>query len=366
MAILFKCKMCGGNLEVEQESRVGTCVYCGSAQTLPKLDDERRVGLFNRGTHARRNGDYDKAAGIFEIILNEDPADAEAYWSLVLCRYGIVYVEDSATGSQVPTINRLQAVPILADSDYQQALAHVQGGARSLYEQEAEAIGRIQRDALAIVDSGEAYDVFICYKETDASGQRSRDSLLAQELYQELSRQGVKAFYARVSLAEKAGTEYESYIFAALHSARAMVVVGTSKDNLEAVWVRNEWSRYLALMKDDPQKVLFPVYRDMDPYDLPLEFSSLQALDASRMGFMLDLVNVLGKAVRVGVSVTAAGAGAAGGVPAAHSVTASPAASLVKRARLCCEDGDFAKAKDLIEQALNLDPENGETYFVAL
>ncbi|MDR2492605.1 MAG: hypothetical protein LBD25_04000, partial [Coriobacteriales bacterium] len=63
MAVVFKCKMCGGELELGQDGRVGTCPYCGSTMTLPKLDDQRRVELFNRGNHFRRNGDYDKAAG---------------------------------------------------------------------------------------------------------------------------------------------------------------------------------------------------------------------------------------------------------------------------------------------------------------
>ncbi|MDE5597480.1 MAG: hypothetical protein K2J04_06570, partial [Lachnospiraceae bacterium] len=36
--------------------------------------------------------------------------------------------------------------------------------------------------------------------------------------------------------------------------------------------------------------MLIPAYRDMDPYDLPKEFSHLQALDMSRLGFVQDLV----------------------------------------------------------------------------
>ena len=32
--------------------------------------------------------------------------EAEAYWGLVLCRYGIEYVNDPATGKKVPTCHR--------------------------------------------------------------------------------------------------------------------------------------------------------------------------------------------------------------------------------------------------------------------
>ena len=37
---VFKCKMCGGNLEVADNLGVATCEYCGTKQTLPKADDE--------------------------------------------------------------------------------------------------------------------------------------------------------------------------------------------------------------------------------------------------------------------------------------------------------------------------------------
>ena len=84
MAII-KCKMCGGELQINPGESVAVCEYCGTTQTLPKLDDDRRANLYDRANHFRRNNDFDKAAGIYEQILNEDKTDAEAYWSLVLC-----------------------------------------------------------------------------------------------------------------------------------------------------------------------------------------------------------------------------------------------------------------------------------------
>jgi DNA-binding MurR/RpiR family transcriptional regulator len=55
-------------------------------------------------------------------------------------------------------------------------------------------------------------------------------------------------------------------------------------------WVKNEWNRYLALIRGGAKKTLIPAYRDMDPYDLPEEFSHLQAQDMGKLGFMQDLV----------------------------------------------------------------------------
>ena len=58
---VFKCKMCGGALEVEENQTVATCDYCGTQQTLPKLNDEKIANLYDRANHFRRNNEFDKA-----------------------------------------------------------------------------------------------------------------------------------------------------------------------------------------------------------------------------------------------------------------------------------------------------------------
>ena len=46
------------------------------------------------------------------------------------------------------------------------------------------------------------------------------------------------------------------------------------------------------------KKMLIPAYKDMDPYDLPEEFSHLQAQDMSKLGFMQDLVRGIKKILK--------------------------------------------------------------------
>ena len=159
---VFKCKMCGGTIEFEPGASVGTCDSCGTTQTLPRLDDDKKANLYDRANHFRRNNDFDKAAEIYNRILNEDPTDAEAYWSLVLCKYGIEYVEDPATRRRVPTVNRAQFTSVFADEDYKSALEHADAYQKSIYEEEARAIDEIQKGILAISQKEEPFDVFIC------------------------------------------------------------------------------------------------------------------------------------------------------------------------------------------------------------
>ena len=353
---VFKCKMCGGDLEIKEGMSVAECQYCGTQQTLPRLDSERRANLYDRANHFRRNNEYDKAMALYEQILNEEPTDAEAYWSLVLCRYGVEYVEDPVTHKRVPTVNRTQYTSIFADEDYKQAIAHADGAQRAVYEAQAKDIDDIQKGILEISSKEEPFDVFICYKETDASGRRTPDSVLATELYHELKQEGFKVFFSRITLEDKLGSAYEPYIFAALNSAKVMVVIGTKPEYFNAVWVKNEWSRYLALIKSGAKKALIPAYRDMDPYDLPEEFSHLQAQDMSKLGFMQDLIRGIKKLTETdepkaaGKETVVMGAGGANIAP------------LLKRAFMFLEDGDFVRADDFCEQVLNQDPENAQAY----
>jgi len=288
--VVFRCKMCGGDLNINIGDLVCKCDFCDAEQTLPKLNSDRKANLYDRADHFRRNNDYDKAMEIYEQILNEDSEDSESYWSIVLCRYGIEYVEDPASHKMVPTINRTQYTSIYADEDYKAAIRYANETQRAIYECEAKTIDEIQKGILIVSEKEEPFDVFICYKETDASGRRTPDSVLATDLYKQLTQEGFKVFFSRITLENKLGYEYEPYIFAALNSAKVMIVLGTRREYFEAAWVRNEWSRYLALIRNGTQKILIPAYKDMDPYDLPEEFSHLQALDMSRLGFVGEVI----------------------------------------------------------------------------
>ncbi len=354
---IFKCKMCGGTIEFSEGASVGVCDYCGTKQTLPRLDNDKKANLYDRANHFRRNNDFDKAMSIYEQILNEDSTDAEAYWSLVLCRYGIEYVEDPQSHRRVPTVNRAQFTSVFADEDYKSALQYADANQREIYENEAKEIDDIQKGILAISQKEKPFDVFICYKETDANGRRTQDSVLANDLYHQLTQEGFKVFFSRITLEDKLGTAYEPYIFAALNSAKVMVVLGTRPEYFNAVWVRNEWSRYLALVRNSGgKKILIPAYKDMDPYDLPEEFSHLQAQDMSKLGFMQDLIRGIKKII--GASEQKSTIRETLVVNAGSGNTAP----LLKRVFMFLEDGNWQEADEYCEKVLDIEPECAEAY----
>lgn len=357
--MIIKCKMCGGDIDFIPGATYGTCEYCGSTSTIPQAEDENKLNRYNRANHFRRQCEFDKAVAAYEKILEQDDTDAEAHWGAVISRFGIEYVEDPATHQRIPTCHRVQVASILTDEDYLAAVENAPDEeSRRIYQEEAARIAEIQKGILAISANEKPYDVFICYKETDENGQRTRDSQWAQDVYYGLTEQGLKVFFSRITLEDKLGQQYEPYIFAALNSAKVMVVIGSRPEYFNAVWVKNEWSRYLSLMKHDHKRLLIPCYRDMDPYDLPEELSMLQSQDMSKIGFMQDLLRGVQKVMQ---QPTSAPQGVR--VETATVETNAPGVtSLLKRAALFLEDGDTASAREYYDRVLDIDPECAEAY----
>lgn len=353
----FKCKMCGGDLDFREGQTVCECEYCGIKQTLPKTGSEQKINAMNRANHFRRQCEFDRAIELYEKILQDSGEDSELYWALALCKYGIEYVDDPLTGKKIPTCHRMQYMSILDDTDYHNAIENADEEQKPIYIEEAEKIAAIQKTILEISNKEKPFDVFICYKESASDGSRTNDSVLAQDIYYGLTEKGYKVFFSKITLEGKLGTAYEPYIFAALNSARVMIVVGTRPEYINSVWVKNEWSRFLMLMKTDRTKLIIPAYRDMDPYDLPDALSVYQSQDMSKLGFMQDLIRGVSKVLE-GNKEEKAGAEA---VPGSNEIRSNVDA-LLKRGKFALEDSEWERAFDFFDQVLNCDAECAEAY----
>ena len=367
---VFKCKMCGGDLPNIAEGNVVECEYCGSRQTIPTADNEKKVTLFARANRLRFGCEFDKAAGVYESIVAEFPTEAEAYWGLVLCKYGIEYVDDPKTGKKIPTCHRSSFDSVMEDDNFDQACENADAVARKVYRDEAKQIEELRKRIIEVSGKEEPYDIFICYKETDENGSRTLDSVLAQDIYNALTEKGYRVFFARISLEDKLGQEYEPYIFAALNSAKVMLAVGTDYEYYNAVWVKNEWSRYLALIAAGQKKALIPCYKNIDAYDMPKEFARLQAQDMGKVGAMQDLLRGIEKIIggkQEESKPQSAGVDVAQIVQQVMKQNVSVggesnAAALLKRGYMALSDGDWEKANEFFDRVLDGDAENAEAY----
>ena len=356
---IFKCKMCGGDLEIITGENICECQYCGSKQTVPNLDDDKKAKLYERANKLRFNCNFDKATTVYESIINEYPDEAEAYWGLCLSNYGIEYVDDPATGKKVPTCHRSSFDSFMEDTDFEMVMENSDALSRSIYREQAKQIEEVRKGIIEVSGKEQPYDIFICYKETEEDGQRTIDSVIAQDVYDALTDKGYRVFFSRISLEDKLGQKYEPYIFAALNSAKVMLAFGTSYDHYNAVWVKNEWSRFLKLMALDKGKHLIPCYKDIDAYDIPKEFRSLQAQDLGKVGAVQDLLRGIDKIFGRSEALTQQGQ-----TQMIQQVVASGTNidALLKRGYDALEDGAFDEANKFFDEVLSGNAESSEAY----
>ena len=351
---ILRCKMCGAPIEVTENNHLVTCSYCGSKQTIIDANDEKKTNLFNRANQLRMNCDFDSAIAAYESIISLYPQEPEAYWGLALSKFGIEYVDDPKTKKKIPTIHRSSYEHFDRDSNYLRALEYADIVAQEQYKHEAMEITNIQKSILNISKSEKPFDIFICYKESDNEGKRTRDSVIGQELHQLLTDKGYKVFFSRVTLENKLGTMYEPYIFAALNSAKIMIVIGTKKEYFNAIWVKNEWSRFLSLMQGRSEKYIIPCYRDMDAYEMPEELLGFQAQDLNKLGFIQDLLRGINKLI-----------GKEENKPTTRVVhTDINIEPMLQRAEILIQDKDYTKADEVLEKILNNDPRNSDAYLL--
>ncbi len=352
----FICKCCGAALNVQLGKSTVKCEYCGVTQALPRDNDDIAANQFNRATDLRIKGEFDKAEAIYENLAASYPNESEAYWGIVLCRYGIIYETASDKNKKLPTCNRTVEKSIRSDDDYRSALEYADDEQRKIYESEAAEIDRLQSAILDIVRNEAPYDIFISYKRTDENGERTVDSLLADELYRRFTKEGYKVFYAEVTLESKLGKDYEPYIYAALATSKVMLAVGTKPEYFNAVWVKNEWSRFLKMTEKDPSKRLIPCYKDMNAYDLPEELIRFQAKDMSKIGYDLELLRFVEDLFAYNKRSSSAKAAPSAAKPAENKE------QLLKRVEIFLRDGDWGNADRYCEKILDMDPECYQAY----
>ena len=190
--MIFKCKMCGGDIEVVKGTNIAKCQYCKSTMTLPNLENEKINNLYNRANDYRMANEFDKAYGVYETILEIDNSQVEAHWGILLCKYGVEYVDDPNTKEKIPTCHRTITTSILKDQEFKIIEKNSYGEALGIYKKEAQNIDLIQKNILEISSKESPYDIFICYKETESDNNRTKDSVIAQDIYDKLIEKGFK------------------------------------------------------------------------------------------------------------------------------------------------------------------------------
>ncbi len=259
---IFECECCGGTFVKIREGEY-KCDHCSYVKFIETKTSSEIIALLNQANSLRNKGEFDDACEIYETIAKKDSNNAEGFWGMFLCEYGIMHVEDPKTKKFVPTCNRASTTPILNDANLQKAMEIATGSQQEDLKQKAEQIEKIREKILTLSKNEQPYDVFICYKRT-ASNENGKemyteDAQQAREIYDMLGEEGYKVFFAEKTLQNLAGSEYEPIIFNALNTSKVMIVVCSDPAYINAPWVKNEWRRFIKLMEVDEDKKLIPV-----------------------------------------------------------------------------------------------------------
>lgn len=292
----LKCKMCGSNLDIEDSITVCKCEKCGTSQTVPDIEDDKELKLFERAGRLRFNCDFDKAAGIYNTITDSYPEEAEGYWGLILCKYGIEYA-DNASGKKVPVCHRISYDSVMDDEDFELVMENSDSESRAIFREEAKIIEENRKKYIQIAESEQPYDIYISYRAKDDNGDKTAVSEIAGHLYNKLTSARYRVFLSEAALKGKKQSDCEPYIYSALNSANVMLALGTSYDDYNNVWAKNEWNRYLEIAEKNKNKCLIPCYKDVDEYDIPKEFAGLKVCqlgnDDTFNNIMAEIANVV-------------------------------------------------------------------------
>ena len=197
--------------------------------------------------HDRR---FDKAEEYYHRVLTEGSEDAEVYWRLIMCHYCLFYEKDDA-GRMIPIILNPDLTDPAEMSLRRELDTVMTDQVRPYYTARLQEIDRIL-DKYRLLKDQTQYDVFISVKQ-DENGHYTADSDVASDLYDFLKGQGLRVFNSRRTVIPS-GQEYEPYIISALISSKVMIVVGTTPENMNANWVKNEWSRFQWLQFREKEK----------------------------------------------------------------------------------------------------------------
>ena len=183
------------------------------------------------------------------------------------------------------------------EEDFELVMENSNSESRAIYREEAKIIEETRKEYIRIAESEQPYDIYISYRAQDDNGDKTPVSEIAGHLYIKLTSSGYRVFLSEAALKGKKQSDCEPYIYSALNSANVMLALGTSYDDYNDVWVKNEWNRYLEIAEKNKNKCLIPCYKDVDEYDIPKEFAGLKVCqlgnDDTFNNIMAEMANVV-------------------------------------------------------------------------
>ena len=258
---MSKCICCGADESQFITDSTGKrfCPYCGNEV------DENEINLqaakaIRLSCQLRNSFQYSKALAVCKRLLEEDPDSPIYNWYALLANYKVTFI-DNGNGMEATFLDTNVQTPITKSKYY----SRLSDRRKKLAEKLQESRMDYKEQALKVVD----YDVFISYKKhsiKDAT-RETKEAKWANQLYHYLDKKGYKVFYDSEVLS-RSNVEWEPHIYGALKNAKMLILCGSSNENIEAQWVKNEWKRFLAYRRLDKSKTICILGLNIDPNKL--------------------------------------------------------------------------------------------------
>ena len=127
------------------------------------------------------------------------------------------------------------------------------------------------------------WQIFISFKHRGADGRPTRDSDLAQGLYQFLSDRGFRVFFSNKTLESGGVSAYKPAIEEALDNAQVLIAVTTRPEHINSEWVKYEWDSFhndiISGLKSGGR--IFVYVEDLAPSALPRALRQCQVFEHS-------------------------------------------------------------------------------------
>ena len=382
----MKCRNCGGELDYGKAvNGVLTCGFCGSKFTVPKSGANEEVRHFLlTGEHELDLGHFDEAATAYARAVELDSKEPEAFFGLALANAQVRYLKDEVNNRLQPICYSASDKSIVQDTNFKRAIALATPDQKKEYEVKGREIDAIREEFNEFRKQGLNYDTFICVKVTEEGGRHTEDSHTAALLYKELKNAGYSPFYSEEEIHGRTGVMYEAMILYALYTSQSMLLVCSDESYLQTKWVKNEYSRFLKMQRDEEKArgSLTVVFKGTAVDRVPGLNGKVQGIDFNTFNALNQVLDFVQRFKKVdipaikrkeyGQAKVGKSAATRQGVEKRKLATvAGGEVSASDRAKLslvsqCLQDKNFDYAHTLLDKIIAENPANGEAYFLRL
>jgi hypothetical protein len=218
-----------------------------------RVEEGKAIDAAEHAANPYRNygfsGAADTAGQVYEFIshymatlmsaIRLDPEGCAKAFSDALKLHAIYSSHgDPKSGVHAAIKDAAESCQRYLESAHEKALLHSSGASAEPVRGEASRSDAAQ-------SAPRRFDIFISFKNLDGAGRETRDCWIAKQISAALSNSGLSVFFSLDSLERLGTSAYKAVIDDALDQASVLVVVGTTRENLESPWVRYEWDGFI-------------------------------------------------------------------------------------------------------------------------